>query len=138
MTDWKKECLKKGFEYVREPDDHYLIASVEEMAELLGDILGIEVRTKEGDSYGESVENLKEQINGLANVLHLVDAENAELRAKLATPSGFRLVPKLAADWPLNVGVKRLLRELNLNTHPRDVVYFTLIDMLTATKDAEQ
>lgn len=60
-VNWQEECLKKGFEYVREPDDHYVIADPSEMAALLRDLLGVDVRTKDGDSYGVAVCELQEQ-----------------------------------------------------------------------------
>lgn len=69
-TDWQKECLKRGFEYVRESDDHYVLADVPEMADLLGALLGVEVRTKDNDAYGEANSTLKEEIDGLINTIH--------------------------------------------------------------------
>lgn len=60
--DWQRACIKKGFVYIREPDDHYVIADVPEMALLLGELLGVEVRTKDSDSYGETVSELQEQV----------------------------------------------------------------------------
>ena len=69
-TDWQAECLKKGFEYVRESDDHYVLADVPEMALLLGDLLGVEVRDKENHSYGETVSSLNEQIESANNAFH--------------------------------------------------------------------
>jgi len=68
--DWQAECLKKGFEYVRESDDHYVIASPAEMVALLRDLLGIDVRQKNGRDYGVAVCELQEQIDGLVNTLH--------------------------------------------------------------------
>lgn len=69
-TDWQSECLKRGFEYVRESDDHYVLADVPEMADLLGDLLGVEVRSKENDAYEEASSQLNEQIEGLINTIH--------------------------------------------------------------------
>lgn len=69
-TDWQKECLKKGFEYVRESDDHYVVADPAEMVSLLRDLLGIDVRQKNGIDYGVSVAQLEEQIEGLVNIIH--------------------------------------------------------------------
>lgn len=69
-TDWQAECLKKGFEYVRESDDHYVLADVPEMAELLGHLLGVEVRDKDNHSYGETVSSLNEQIDAANNAFH--------------------------------------------------------------------
>lgn len=60
---WQAKCLKSGFDYVRESDDHYVMASHAEMAELLGDLLGIEVRSKDNHSYGETVSQLRGQLD---------------------------------------------------------------------------
>lgn len=81
-VNWQQECLKKGFEYVREPDDHYVVASPAEMVALLRDLLGVDVRTKEGDSYGVAVCELQEQIDGLVNTLHAQQAERDALLAE--------------------------------------------------------
>ena len=70
QTDWQAECLKRGFEYVRESDDHYVLADVPEMADLLGSMLGVEVRSKENDGYEEANSQLSEQIEGLINTIH--------------------------------------------------------------------
>ena len=82
--DWQSECLKKGFEYVREPDDHYVVADPSEMASLLRDLLGVDVRAKDGEDYGVSVIELQEQIEGLINTLHdqqsRLDAMKAALK----------------------------------------------------------
>lgn len=69
-TDWQKECLKRGFDYVRESDDHYVLADVPEMADLLGAVLGVEVRSKDNDAYEEANSRLNEQIEGLINTVH--------------------------------------------------------------------
>lgn len=86
-TDWQAECLKKGFEYMRESDDHYVLADVPEMAELLGQLLGVEVRDKENDSYGETVSSLSEQIDAANNAFHRAyeaEKERDELRKIVA------------------------------------------------------
>lgn len=70
QTDWQAECLKRGFEYVRESDDHYVLADVPEMADLLGSMLGVEVRSKENDAYEEANSQLNERIEGLINTIH--------------------------------------------------------------------
>jgi len=67
-TDWQAECLKKGFEYVREPDAHYVLADVPEMAALLGQLLEVEVRSKDNDDYGETVSSLNEQLEACNSV----------------------------------------------------------------------
>lgn len=82
-VNWQQECLKKGFEYVREPDDHYVVASPAEMVALLRDLLGVDVRTKDCDSYGVAVCELQEQIDGLVNTLHAQQAERDALLAEL-------------------------------------------------------
>lgn len=69
-TDWQAECLKLGFEYVRAPDDHYVLADVPEMARLLAQLLGVEVRDKENDSYGETISELHEQVEAGNNAFH--------------------------------------------------------------------
>lgn len=81
-VNWQQECLKKGFEYVREPDDHYVVASPAEMVALLRDLLGVDVRTKEGDSYGVAVCELQEQIDGLVSTIHAQQAERDALLAE--------------------------------------------------------
>lgn len=69
-TDWQSECLKRGFEYVREPDDHYVLADLPEMADLLGVLLGVEVRSKDNDSYGETVSALKDAVDSNSDAFH--------------------------------------------------------------------
>ncbi|XAI95199.1 hypothetical protein [Leptolyngbya phage Lbo-JY16] len=91
-TDWQKECLKKGFEYVRESDDHYVVADPAEMVSLLRDLLGIDVRQKNGSDYGVSVSDLEEQIDGLVNTIHMLeqsrkDAETESARLNLIVNS---------------------------------------------------
>ncbi|WP_417585395.1 hypothetical protein [Pelagibacterium sp.] len=81
-VNWQEECLKKGFEYVREPDDHYVIADPSEMVALLRDLLGVDVRTKDGDSYGVAVCELQEQVDGLISTLHAQQAERDALLAE--------------------------------------------------------
>lgn len=81
-VNWQQECLKKGFEYVREPDDHYVIAAPAEMVALLRDLLGVDVRTKEGDDYGVAVCELQEQIDWLVNTIHAQQAESGALIAE--------------------------------------------------------
>lgn len=73
-TDWQAECLKRGFEYVRESDDHYVLADLPEMADLIGALLGVEVRSKENDAYEEANSRLNEQIDGLINTIHAQEA----------------------------------------------------------------
>lgn len=68
--DWQAECLRRGFEYVRESDDHYVLADVPEMAALLGELLGVEVRDKDNHAYGETVSSLNEQIDAANNAFH--------------------------------------------------------------------
>jgi len=81
-VNWQQECLKKGFEYVREPDDHYVVASPAEMVALLRDLLGVDVRTKDCDSYGVAVYELQEQVDGLVNTIHAQQAERDALLAE--------------------------------------------------------
>lgn len=81
-VNWQQECLKKGFEYVREPDDHYVVASPAEMVALLRDLLGVDVRTKDCDSYGVAVCELQEQVDELVNSIHAQQAERDALLAE--------------------------------------------------------
>lgn len=67
---WQEKCLKHGFKYVREPDDHYVVADPAEMVSLLRDLLGVDVRQKDSSDYGQSVAELQEQIEGLVNTIH--------------------------------------------------------------------
>lgn len=85
-TDWQAECLKRGFEYVREPDDHYVLADLPEMADLLGVLLGVEVRSKENDSYGETVSALQDAADANSDAFHRAyeaEKECKELRKAL-------------------------------------------------------
>ncbi|MOA04825.1 hypothetical protein D3C78_1243960 [compost metagenome] len=89
-TDWQAECLKRGFEYVRESDDHYVLADVPEMADLLGALLGVEVRSKDNDSYEEANSQLNEQIEGLINTIHSQESmrKDAERWRFVRNPTG--------------------------------------------------
>lgn len=86
-VDWQAECLKKGFEYVREPDAHYVLADVPEMAALLSQLLGVEVRSKDNDDYGETVSSLNEQLEACNSVYgraYDLEKEVESLRAEVA------------------------------------------------------
>lgn len=80
-TDWQAECLKRGFEYVREPDDHYVLADLPEMADLLGVLLGVEVRSKDNDSYGETVSALKDAVDSNSDAFHRAYEAEKECKA---------------------------------------------------------
>ena len=80
-TDWQSECLKRGFEYVREPDDHYVLADLPEMADLLGVLLGVEVRSKGNDSYGETVSALKDAVDSNSDAFHRAYEAEKECKA---------------------------------------------------------
>ena len=41
--------LQHGFQYVRAPDDHYLIASVEQMQDFLRDVLGVDIHLPDNE-----------------------------------------------------------------------------------------
>lgn len=85
-TDWQSECLNRGFEYVREPDNHYVLADLPEMADLLGVLLGVEVRSKENDSYGETVSALQDAADANSDAFHRAyeaEKECKELRKAL-------------------------------------------------------
>lgn len=82
-TDWQAKCLKRGFEYVRESDDHYVLADTPEMAVLLGELLGVEVRSKDNNSFGETVSELREQLESASASFHRayeLEKENEALR----------------------------------------------------------
>lgn len=82
-VDWQAQCLKRGFDYVRESDDHYVLADIPEMAALLGELLGVEVRSKENNSYGETVSELREQLESANAAFHRayeLEKENDGLR----------------------------------------------------------
>lgn len=86
-TDWQAECLKRGFEYVRESDDHYVLADIPEMAELLGLLLGVEVRSKDNDSYGETVSMLQDMADANSDAFHRayeLEKENESLKKDAA------------------------------------------------------
>ena len=86
-TDWQAECLKRGFEYVRESDDHYVLADTPEMAELLGLLLGVEVRSKDNDSYGETVSMLQDMADANSDAFHRayeLEKENESLKKDAA------------------------------------------------------
>ena len=106
-VNWQQECLKKGFEYVREPDDHYVVASPAEMVALLRDLLGVDVRTKDCDSYGVAVCELQEQIDGLVNTIH---AQQAERDALLAERDAMKKV--LDRQVPLHDAIQRAAGDL--------------------------
>lgn len=76
--DWTKASVEQyGFEYVRESDDHYVVASPSEMVALLRDLVGLDVRQKDSSSYGESVRELKQQLDSVTDWAHSLrkDAE---------------------------------------------------------------
>lgn len=108
--DWQSECLKKGFEYVREPDDHYVIADTSEMVSLLRDLLGVDVRRKNGHDYGTSVKELEEQVEGLVNTLHdREDKLQKTIEALRKDADRYRFVSQLAwyvdrASYVYNIG----------------------------------
>lgn len=104
-TDWQAECLKRGFEYVRESDDHYVLADVPEMAGLLGALLGVEVRDRENHSYGETVSDLTSEVEAGIEAFHRayeaekerdqLKAENERLQASLL---GYQMGAKAEAE----------------------------------------
>lgn len=42
-TDWQQRCLDVGFAYTRAPDYHYVECTQAQAAELLRDVLGVDV-----------------------------------------------------------------------------------------------
>jgi len=129
-VNWQAECLKKGFEYVREPDDHYVIADPSEMVALLRDLLGVDVRTKECDSYGVAVSELQEQIDGLVNTLH---AQQAERDALLAERDALKK-DREARDWEMKAkGVMNVIH-LVVSKYDQDVLRRYANDMLDEAK----
>lgn len=53
-VDWPKRAMEVGLQYVREPDDHYVTATPEQMANLLREVVGIDIRRSNGCGYNES------------------------------------------------------------------------------------
>lgn len=102
-TDWQAECLKRGFEYVRESDDHYVLADIPEMAELLGLLLGVEVRSKDNDSYGETVSMLQDMADANSDAFHRayeLEKENESLKKDAAR---FRFIEQDASSGMSNI-----------------------------------
>lgn len=94
-SDWQAKSLKRGFQYVREPDDHYVLADLPEMAELLGELLGVEVRANDGDSYGEALSVVQEQLDAASNAFlqaHEAEKEREEFRKDAERYRGVRRV----------------------------------------------
>lgn len=97
-TDWQAECLKRGFEYVRESDDHYVLADTPEMAELLGLLLGVDVRSKDSDGYGETVSMLQDMVDANSDAFHRdyeLEKENESLKKDAAR---FRFIEQDASS----------------------------------------
>lgn len=110
-TDWQSECLKRGFEYVRESDDHYVLADVPEMAELLGLLLGVEVRSKDNDSYGETVSMLQDVADANSDAFHRayeLEKENESLKKDAAryrwTTIEGNWVARMFGKWRAHIG----------------------------------
>ncbi len=101
-TDWQAECLKRGFEYVREPDNHYVLADVPEMADLLGTLLGVEVRDRENDCYGDTVSNLTNQVDAGIDAFHRAyeaEKERDQLKAEIAgLKTGYEAYERVNAE----------------------------------------
>lgn len=110
-TDWQAECLKRGFEYVRESDDHYVLADIPEMAELLGMLLGVEVRSKDNDSYGETVSMLQDMADANSDAFHRayeLEKENESLKKDAAryrwTTIEGNWVARMFGKWRAHIG----------------------------------
>lgn len=102
-TDWQAECLKRGFEYVLESDDHYVLADIPEMAELLGLLLGVEVRSKDNDSYGETVSILQDMADANSDAFHRayeLEKENEYLKKDAAR---FKFIEQDASSGMSNI-----------------------------------
>lgn len=102
-TYWQAECLKRGFEYVRESDDHYVLADIPEMAELLGMLLGVEVRSKDNDSYGETVSMLQDMADANSDAFHRayeLEKENESLKKDAAR---FKFIEQDASSGMSNI-----------------------------------
>lgn len=109
---WQAECLKKGFEYVRDSDDHYVVASPAEMVALLRDILGVEIRQKDSGDYGVSVAELESQVDGLFNTIHSLEGMREDAKryrflrnshwpsSEVAVVSSPRVAVRLGHDCP--------------------------------------
>jgi hypothetical protein len=52
--DWPKRALEIGLLYVRESDDHYVTATPDKMADLLREVVGIDIRRPNGCGYHET------------------------------------------------------------------------------------
>lgn len=53
-TNWQARCLKLGFKYTRAPDDHYVECTQEQAADLLREVLGVDVHFyQEHDLYDD-------------------------------------------------------------------------------------
>lgn len=48
-VDWQKRCEEIGFVYTRATDDQWCDCTLEQAQQLLGEVLGIEVRIEPGD-----------------------------------------------------------------------------------------
>ena len=48
---WQQRCIEVGFQYTRASDDHWVDATVEQMQQLLGELLGIEVRVRDYEPF---------------------------------------------------------------------------------------
>jgi len=46
MQEWQKRCLAVGFKYWRAPDDHWVECTPEQAAQLLAEVLGVQVQIK--------------------------------------------------------------------------------------------
>lgn len=53
-VDWPKRAMEVGLRYVSESDDHYVTATPEQMANLLREVVGIDIRRSNGCGYNES------------------------------------------------------------------------------------
>lgn len=95
-SDWQAKCLKRGFEYVMESDNHYVLADTPEMAVLLGELLGVEVRSKDNDSYGETVSELREQLESASASFHRAYELEKENEALRKDAERYRFVRELA------------------------------------------
>jgi hypothetical protein len=63
--DWQQKCLDKGFVYGRAPDDHWVECTQEQAADLLRDVIGVDVRFKDATTpqYDEVEEEMLHEEN---------------------------------------------------------------------------
>lgn len=91
-VDWPKRAMEVGLQYVRESDDHYVTATPEQMANLLREVVGIDIRRSNGCGYNESTQ--PQPIYDEAKERELFEAHCAKIGLPVdVIPSGEYLIP---------------------------------------------